>query len=363
MCFHPEVFLKVLTLSLILVTHYSFFAWRTVRRSWTSVSASNQYIFPVYLLLQTAVTWMNWPASWRVRKWLWSLFLWITTMELNTQSPLQPPCWAVYCGGGCYSKLSRDKVEHNSCSTPVLTLVLDHLYSSKPVYYIIYKSVLVQVVRLSLIYSFSCVSLGQVISFKHAVEWDQMTVTQCSESSSSPLTFLFVYSYRLWKPTWHPRTVTGSMPMRWVQTQTPTITEGKSVILHSLCFKSVLFFGRISAKLSFYSEMLSLSSFDVFTSSLFLLCSTARGPYWCLILIWLSTAIWFLDIKKRPVALLLTVNQTPEWRILSDLNRCLVFAGCFMNRSHVILQKHRGKPVLLVGSAAYIVSPGKIFLQ
>lgn len=32
--------------------------------------------------------------------------------------------------------------------------------------------------------------------------------------------FVFFLHCRLWKPTWHPRTVTGSMPMRWGQTQT-----------------------------------------------------------------------------------------------------------------------------------------------
>lgn len=94
-----------------------------------------------------------------------------------------------------------------------------------------------------------------------------------------------------------------------VSPNTNSHTDGKSVIEHSLCFMSIFLFGWISAKL-FFSEMLSLSSFDVFTSAPFLLCSTARDPFWCLILIWLPTVIWFFGIMKRPVTLLLKVNQT-----------------------------------------------------
>lgn len=52
---------------------------------------------------------------------------------------------------------------------------------------------------------------------------------------SLPL-FLFLYHCRLWKPTWHRRTVTGSMPMRWGQTQTPTVYSPEwMVTLVSVC--------------------------------------------------------------------------------------------------------------------------------
>lgn len=36
----------------------------------------------------------------------------------------------------------------------------------------------------------------------------------CTQSSSSPPTFLFLCSYRLWRPTWRLRTATGSTPTR-----------------------------------------------------------------------------------------------------------------------------------------------------
>lgn len=52
----------------------------------------------------------------------------------------------------------------------------------------------------------------------------------------SPLSFLSVCSFRLWKPTWHPRTVTGSMQMRWGQTQTRTNAEESSLWLCHLNF-------------------------------------------------------------------------------------------------------------------------------
>lgn len=89
----------------------------------------------------------------------------------------------------------------------------------------------------------------------YATEWNQTIVVwltcACTHWTPSPLSFIFVHSCRLWKPTWHPRTVTGSMPMRWGQTQTRTNTEENSLL--KVCLSSVFILCRVSGKLSFYS--------------------------------------------------------------------------------------------------------------
>lgn len=97
---------------------------------------------------------------------------------------------------------------------------------------------------------------------------------------------------------------------QWGESQpklTQTLKESQSL---NILFASCPFSSLVEYLQSFFSEMLSLSSFDLFTSAPFLLCSTARDPFWCLILIWLPTVIWFFGIMKRLLTLLLKVNQT-----------------------------------------------------
>lgn len=56
-------------------------------------------------------------------------------------------------------------------------------------------------------------------------------VLKCSLSLSS----LCVHHCRLWKPTWHPKTATGSMLTRWGLTQTPVHTCAHAKLANDWC--------------------------------------------------------------------------------------------------------------------------------
>lgn len=123
-----------------------------------------------------------------------------------------------------------------------------------------------------------------LIIFNCAAEWHQIIVMRLvytwSQWAASPLSFLFVYSFRLWKPTWHPRTVTGSTPMRWGQTHTRTNTEENSLLLCHLKFRLILvcFHFLLSIwEIELLFSISSLSLFDGFSAP-FLLGSTAHDP-------------------------------------------------------------------------------------
>lgn len=167
----------------------------------------------------------------------------------------------------------------NSCYTPVLTLVLVHMYRNKPVYYIICKGGLVQAVRLSLIYSFSCASSEHVVSFS----WrpDECDATTCAQKAP-----LHLWPFFLFIPTGcgNQLGIQGqSLGLcQWGESKhrlTQNLRESQSL---NILFASPPFSSLVEYLLSFYSEMLSLSLFDVFTSAPFILCITACDPSWCL---------------------------------------------------------------------------------
>lgn len=54
-------------------------------------------------------------------------------------------------------------------------------------------------------------------------------MTLCLKMFSLSLSSLCVRHCRLWKPTWHPKTATGSMLTRWGQTQTPVHTCARAM--------------------------------------------------------------------------------------------------------------------------------------
>lgn len=106
-------------------------------------------------------------------------------------------------------------------------------------------------------------------------------------SLSPPVFFLFIDDCRLWKPTWHRRTVTGSMPMRWGQTQTPTVYSPHWMLCVSLplstemlmcCQGTHQLMKPIALSLGIISHSLTLAAHHLFSFYL--------GCLWDCIFIW-----------------------------------------------------------------------------